>query len=381
MSMRKLIDNIELLYESLQYYYHDDLVDDSISNLKVNYIFKPCSGGINNVVYYLLRSEVSDCSPKGFIEDSILKKDRKYVIRLYNNGMDTNKVIFEHLVLKYLNELAPSFSLNFEFPKPISSKNGDTHVMLSNGIRSAIFHYTDGYLPNLKFVNKLGVACGQTAMVLQRVTSKFTMIELENGPTKPYYDIFRAHHAINRILFFELVQLSKWDSIRSSLDILVKKIVEIEDILKYYHSINLPKQLIHGDLHFDNILCNDVGVTAVLDFEFVAFDWRPMELAICLSKYASEADAMSYFNDFIHGYATVAKLTQDEIMSLPDLMLLRILNNVVYFVSRENAGEDSTKSLLDRSDVYCKRMNWIHDNKDEIINMLLFYFRKYDNLI
>ena len=35
-------------------------------------------------------------------------------------------------------------------------------------------------------------------------------------------------------------------------------------------------QLIHGDLHYDNVLCDpDTSrVSGLLDFEFCAFDWR-----------------------------------------------------------------------------------------------------------
>lgn len=41
-----------------------------------------------------------------------------------------------------------------------------------------------------------------------------------------------------------------------------------------------PKQLIHGDLHYDNVLVDDEKVSGLLDFEFAAFDWRAMELAV-----------------------------------------------------------------------------------------------------
>ncbi len=54
-----------------------------------------------------------------------------------------------------------------------------------------------------------------------------------------------------------------------------------------YQDKHFMKQLIHGDLHYDNILCKEGAVAGILDFEFVALDWRVMELAICLSKYAS----------------------------------------------------------------------------------------------
>ena len=53
---------------------------------------------------------------------------------------------------------------------------------------------------------------------------------------------------------------------------------------------SLPMQLIHGDLHYDNVLVAETQdrVSGVLDFEFAAYDWRAMELAVCLSKYAAE---------------------------------------------------------------------------------------------
>ena len=61
----------------------------------------------------------------------------------------------------------------------------------------------------------------------------------------------------------------------------------------------LPSQLIHGDLHYDNVLVNDGKVSGLLDFEFAMYDWRAMELAICLSKYAGEEDAFKYFEEFL----------------------------------------------------------------------------------
>jgi hypothetical protein len=43
-------------------------------------------------------------------------------------------------------------------------------------------------------------------------------------------------------------------------------------------------QLIHGDLHYDNVMVVDDAVSGLLDFEFCAYDWRAMELAVALSK-------------------------------------------------------------------------------------------------
>lgn len=105
-------------------------------------------------------------------------------------------------------------------------------------------------------------------------------------------------------------------------------------------------------------------------------------------RYASEADPMPFFNEFIQGlasrpppcathiyfpplagYSDVACLTLNEVNALPDLIALRILrfiarntfldicearhahlfSNVVYFVGRAVSGEDSITSFTSRT--------------------------------
>jgi len=93
---------------------------------------------------------------------------------------------------------------------------------------------------------------------------------------------------------------------------------------------------------------DDGVVTALLDFEFSALDFRAMELAICLSKYISADDPLPFLNSFIDGYTEKMKLTRTEIEAIPDLINLRIVSNVVYFVGRSIAGEDGIESLTTR---------------------------------
>lgn len=58
-----------------------------------------------------------------------------------------------------------------------------------------------------------------------------------------------------------------------------------DSFLIYLHLANRPLQLIHGDLHYDNVMVVGDSVSGVLDFEFCAYDWRAMELAVALSKW------------------------------------------------------------------------------------------------
>merc|ERR1712187_536270 len=136
----------------------------------------------------------------------------------------------------------------------------------------------------------------------------------------------------------------------------------------------LPRQLIHADMHYDNILVKDSRVTGILDFEFAAYEWRAMDLAICLSKYAGEPDALQYFDEFVQGYAKTAVMTKPEAMAMPDLINLRVLSNVAYFVGRSIAKEDDISSLTTRIENYANRSQWIKTHAVTIQNIIIKQF-------
>ena len=87
-------------------------------------------------------------------------------------------------------------------------------------------------------------------------------------------------------------------------------------------------------------------VTGVLDFEFCAFDWRCMELVVGVSKYCGAKDPLPLLKEYIAGYAAGGgKFTEAEVKLIPDLIILRVLNNVVFFVGRYLAKEDSIEPI------------------------------------
>ena len=66
----------------------------------------------------------------------------RFVLRIYNNGKDYPRIIFEH---KVLLELLKTSSLSCRIPTPIKSlKDGLTHVRLSNGFEATLFEYIPG---------------------------------------------------------------------------------------------------------------------------------------------------------------------------------------------------------------------------------------------
>ncbi len=118
------------------------------------------------------------------------------------------------------------------------------------------------------------------------------------------------------------------------------------------------------------MLVQDGKVTGLLDFEFAAVDYRAMELAVCLSKYAGEPEAMQYFDQFISGFVQHGYLTPDEISCVPDLINLRIESNVVYFVGRALSKEDDIYSITTRLENYNTRIEWVNANAQAIIDSI-----------
>ena len=73
----------------------------------------------------------------------------------------------------------------------------------------------------------------------------------------------------------------------------------------------------------------------------------------------------------IAGYASAGgRLTAREVEHVPDLVITRILNNVVYFVGRAIAGEDTIEPIRGRAAIYAKRCRFLTEHKPAIIEAL-----------
>eukprot|EP00965_Chrysotila_dentata_P192588 6175264-Pleurochrysis_carterae.AAC.2 len=108
----------------------------------------PTSGGVNNIVQYVQT-----------------KAGERYVLRIYNNGCDTPRVLYEHSVLEQLHQL--SQDLTFELPRYLPSrKTGKTMVELPSGTQCCICQCIPGGLPKTADPRPLGRAAGQLLMAL-----------------------------------------------------------------------------------------------------------------------------------------------------------------------------------------------------------------------
>eukprot|EP01041_Mallomonas_annulata_P005582 gene5582-11242_t len=306
--------------------------------------FAYCSGGVNNVVQFLE-------TPKG----------EKFVLRIYNNGFNTDRVEYEHEVLNQVRKIPTSFKVPSFLP---NLKDGLTHIRLSNGAEACLCELIPGTLPKLSSARPIGRACGELVRVMENMH-----IDRES-PNPKYFDIYKAHHATTRENFYEYVATNALDVCREPINYLTHVLSYLELRLVLWKEQKLPEQLIHADLHYLNVLVEDDKVSALLDFEFAVRDWRAMELAVALSKYAGEKEGLTYFTELIEGFSEFIQLTENEIEAVPDMVNVRILSNVIYFVGRAIAGEDDILALTSRAQMYADRIKWINDNRADIVSMM-----------
>lgn len=307
----------------------------------------PTSGGVNNVVQYV---ETPD--------------NKRYILRIYNNGNKSEKVKFEHEILRQLQQQ----SLSFQVPSALPSKLGRPHELLTNGAESCIFNIIPGSLAKTTSPEEVGRATGELSAAMAKV-----QISDMAAPIAPYFDLFHVHHAVggkSALFYHEVDTNPAFDSCREAIDFLVKEIKAMEVKLEAFKALSLPMQLIHGDLHYDNVMVVDDQVSGLLDFEFCAFDWRAMELAVALSKYVGEEAPLPLCASFVDGFSNYVTLTEREMEIIPDLINLRIFSNVVYFTSRAMAKEDGIDSLTTRAGSYAKRVRWVNANRAALVQVL-----------
>lgn len=322
------------------------LPNEALSSLS----FTRCEGGANNKVYRV------DCDGSS------------YILRIYNNGLNTPRVEYEHALLSLLRAPWEAMKPAWEIPTLIPSKAGEVSAGLKDGARACLFKVIPGRGASMTSTRSIGRSTAQLLNLMAKVDES----ALPPCPNPLYRNLFDAHHITTRENFFEAFAGPEFEKCSAARDALAEEILAAERVIQRALTLGLPEQLIHADLHFLNVLVHEDSqeVTGVLDFEFACRDWRVMELAVGLSKYVGMKDIdqtiVEYFDGFKEGFGE-AKITAAEAELLPDMIKFRILSNVIYFLGRYLAKEDSIEALTSRAEMYRDRCIWIDQKRQWIV--------------
>ncbi|MEH7745496.1 phosphotransferase [Neobacillus drentensis] len=295
----------------------------------------------------------------------ILANNEKYVLRIYQTHQDEDKVIYEHAVLLALIERPLSFSI----PVPMKTIDGQTIVKTQSGYLAGLFKFINGTNPaleDLDQINSFGKAAGQ-------LTAELAEVSVEQLPVyRPYYDLNSTHPrcSLDQIKDFSLNPPEDFVELTQELFIIYNQLVSFQESVPFLK--RLPHQLVHGDLNASNILTGRDGkISAILDFEFVTYDLRVMEVAVSISDFIDdEEDETVIFKkitSFLMGYGIRIKLTEEEIHSLPLLIEIRSLDVFIHFLGRYWDGVDSINTVKKYIRKVAQRVSWISIHQDKLI--------------
>lgn len=314
-------------------------------------------GGMNNTTY-------------------MLKLDgERYVLRVYETHTDLVKIAFEHHVLSALRE--SDFGLRV--PAPVKAIKGDGHTFHSiydprneqNKI-AALFTYSTGKNPVWNTPDQL-VELGNAAGLLSVALAG---LEISLEPVyPPYYQIQQAYPLCPPE---KLMQLCT--SPPGELQACAEEMQDLLPVLPaLFEALNgmekLPHQLVHGDVNASNVLSDDDGrICAILDFEFATWDLRVMELAVPMSDLLTmdKSDEWMWeaLEGLIRGFRKRVILEPDELLAIPQLILLRSLDVVMHFISRMFEGTDEPEVAVHQIMKLRERILWMNHNEERLRKLL-----------
>ncbi|MGZ3638777.1 MAG: phosphotransferase enzyme family protein [Ktedonobacterales bacterium] len=289
----------------------------------------------------------------------------RYVLRIYGNHADLERLHFEHAVLMHLR----GARLPFAVPVLLPTAAGELYARVTtrNGERLAtLTAHIPGEHPrtgDLEQARAGGEALGMLDVALANLAS----LPAEAGVTwRSHGDLAHGHPLVPDLpTAFEGLPLAE-DARKRLVDGYERVMAQ----MPLLHAL-LPRQIVHEDCDMSNMLLAGSRVTGVLDFEFCGRDVRAIDLTVALIwwalAYSDAGGEWSIMRALTMGYARHVILTADEIAALPVLMHYRAYTSLVHRLGRYRQGLSSLESVLDRANAALERADWLHANGQRLV--------------
>ncbi len=326
------------------------IVPDLLSAWPIDgpWIVRPVVSGGNNLSY------------------PVAAPDGHYVLRIYQNTADPERVRYEHALLTRLERIGLSFSV----PAPIPTRAGATLLPVAadgEQLLAALFPLIPGQHPYDATLARWRV-CGAALAELDRALGGVT-IPAPRGMPLPFGQLSEIHAAVPAPLEIAgLLPLEREE--RAQAARIVGDLMATAPAL--YSS--LPRQIVHRDFDASNILMEGGRVTGVLDFEFAGPDLRALDLARSLSQFTvspwSSPEGWSWVTAFVTGYRERAALMPGEIDALPDMMRLCRAMSLVHREGRRRQGLAAEADVLARARALLMQEEWLGDRQEDLLQLL-----------
>jgi homoserine kinase type II len=289
----------------------------------------------------------------------------RYVLRVYGNHADLERLRFEHAVLMHLH----GTRLPFAVPVPVATAAGELYARLAtrNGERLAtLTAYISGEHARIGDLEQAR-AGGEALGMLDVALANLTTLPAEAGVTwRSSGDLAHGHPLVPDLpAAFAGLPLAE-DARKRLVDGYERVMAQMPMI----HTV-LPRQIVHEDCDMSNVLLTGSRVTGVLDFEFCGRDVRAIELTVALIwwalVYSDAGDEWPIVRALTTGYARHVILTADEIAALPVLIHYRAYTSLVHRLGRYRQGLSPLESVMERANAALERADWLHANGQQLV--------------
>jgi homoserine kinase type II len=260
----------------------------------------------------------------------------EFVARVYRNTADPSRVRDEHDLLARL----ALQELPFEVPLPSRTADGDTLAVLETpeGPRlAALFPRISGDPASLDAPSAR--IAGRALAQLDRALGQLDL------PVRAPATIRDVH----RLVPDPLEAIDELDLGPDAMP--VRALLEHVDATHDAIAGSLPRQIVHGDFAFINVLVKDGRVTGMLDFEFAGPDLRASDLACAMYITTVRGDPgrrWQLLEALTAGYRRSLPLDPLEVAAIPDLMRRRAAFGLVHWLGRYRQGLAAKQEPLDR---------------------------------
>jgi homoserine kinase type II len=134
----------------------------------------------------------------------------------------------------------------------------------------------------------------------------------------------------------------------------------------------LPRQIVHNDWGFGNLLMYDGAINGVLDFEFAGTDLAVNDLASAMWQCPIDVTAPAGWDQLaalIAGYTSRRQLTGPESGALPDLLLMRAIASAIWRAGRWRLGLSDRAEATDGLRRAERLATWLERNGDRIVGL------------
>jgi Ser/Thr protein kinase RdoA (MazF antagonist) len=272
----------------------------------------------------------------------------QYVLRLYAVGPSA-AVDAEHALLAQL----PSAGLPFATPRPVAPAGSPTTwawvATLGEPRIAALFERIPG--EHLDDADAAGV---------EEAAAAFARLDVALATMRSDRPAFTGRIETVHPLVSDLDQLDELGPDGAAFVRRMRDASELRGSLQ-------PRQIVHGDFAFGNVLLNSGRVSGILDFEVATEDARAAELGVALRLVLSKSTRRRLWRPLLRGYLRAAALSASEIDALPAIAAQHDGVVLAWWLGRLRSGVRDVRPLRQRVTEALERERWLTDHAPAIV--------------